>query len=263
MNKTKYIFVAIAILFIVGLSRNFLGSLDQNKIIPFDRPNIPKKQDTTNVPHASNHVTRNNKVFPSGNFFSSFFFPHPEEEYISTSSNEPSISAANDETTQPSMDEQQELELFIQDAAIQNIPIDLVTLGRLKEYYIDANNLVGFQQFLESLPDSYEMKNELLSDLAFLYQEHGQINESVNLIQSLSSRDANDVRLKYYKADIYLGAGNDDVAINTLLEASQINEEPYQYTKIAEILEDAGDGAAAAYYFERADALEAIMHHNE
>jgi tetratricopeptide (TPR) repeat protein len=262
MSKTKYIFIAIAILFIVGLYWNFLRSLDQSKITRFNRPNISKNHDSTNASHASNHVTRNNRDFPSGNFFSSLFFPNYGKKYTSTSSNDSNISA-NDKATQPPMDEQQELELFIQDAAIQNIPVDLVTLGRLKEYYINANNLVGFQQFLEYLPDSYEMKKELLSDLAFLYQEHGQVDESVNLIQSLSYKDANDVRLKYYKSDIYLGAGNPEVAIDTLLEAIQLGEEPYQYSRIAEILKEGGDDANASYYMERAAVLRAVMHHEE
>jgi hypothetical protein len=254
MSKNAFIFSVITTLLVAILYHSFIVPTRQNKSVTVDHYNISGKEETKNKPLTLPQAVQRGKGFYSANVFSNMFFSHHDAD------REPDI---KNETDQTFMDEQQKLELFVQNAAIQNIPLDMVTLGRLKEYYINTNNLVGYQQFIDSLPDAYEMKSELLSDLAFSYQEHGHLNASLNLIQSLSYADTSNVRLKYYKSDIYLWAGYQDVAINTLLEASQLNEEPYQYLRIAEILEDAGDDVAADYYFEKADALEAIMHHTE
>lgn len=259
MNKNKVIY-AISIIFIVLLFRSFFGSFNPKMSISADIENISRSKPERIIikSHAFPCVVENDPVYTPENFIIGSCY----EKALSVSPDEPPPDRINYEVIQPDINEKQELEIFIHHAAIQNVPIDMVTLGRLKDYYIDANNLLGYHNFIGTLPDDYEMKNELFSDLAFLYLEHGQVKESNNLIQNISSGSENDIRLKYHKSDIYLGSGNVDIAINTLLEASQLNEEPYQYTRISEILEALGDNAAASYYIEIADGLKTFMHHD-
>lgn len=156
----------------------------------------------------------------------------------------------------------EELEAIIRNAAYQDLPIELGTIGLLKEYFISNNNLSEYRGFLESLPDSFEMKIEMLGDLALLYQEREQIDDSIALLESIEDKNDN-VRLKYIKSDVYWWSGEPALAATSLLEASQISPEVYQYTRLSQISESKGDLADASYYTELADALKSTMHHDE
>ena len=156
----------------------------------------------------------------------------------------------------------EELEATIRNAANQNRPIELGTVGLLKEYFIANNKLSEYQGFLESLPDFYEMKIDMLGELALLYQELGQNSDSVELLESIEDKNDN-VRLKYIKSDVSWFSDNPTLAVNSLLEATEISTEPYQYYRIAEIYESNGDYAAASLYKGMGDALESAMHHDE
>lgn len=158
------------------------------------------------------------------------------------------------------LDKIDRLKETIKNRAIKNIPIDLVTLGKLKSFFIENNDLNEYQFYLESLPDSYEMKNELIADLAFLYQERGETSKAVDLLESLRYEQEN-TRIHYFMSDILLKTGNTPEAINELLEASKISENPYQYKKISEILSSSGDTDGATYYSEIANTLETANYH--
>jgi tetratricopeptide (TPR) repeat protein len=131
-------------------------------------------------------------------------------------------------------------------------------LGEQKTYFLDHGDLEGYRNLLESLPDAYHMKSELLADLALLYIEQGDNTKSLELIELLDAKE-NNARFKMYKADLYLAAGNPDLAIQSLIDASMLDENPYHYTKIGEIFSTLGNNDAAAMYFAKAKALKAIQ----
>lgn len=150
---------------------------------------------------------------------------------------------------------------IIRDAASRNIPMDLETLGSVKQSFIDKNDLAGYKNLIESLPDSYEMKNELIADLAFSYRQQGQMDEALETINTVSDKDS--VRFHYYMSDLYWSAGEPQPAINELVEAGQAGDEPYLYTRISELLQAEGYNTAAAYYREKASTLQSVLYNGE
>ena len=195
-----------------------------------------------------------------GTFFSSEPFPKPEhaEEESKLNREQPEQNVnMGDEVLNVI-----EVEASIRNAAIENVPVDMQELGQLKEYYAGNNNLFELQRFVESLPDSYEMKVPILEDLALFFFEHGQVADSNSLVESIQDHNDN-IRIKYIKADIYWWSGDPTRAVDTLLAATQIAVEPYQYERLSQIVASTGDEVGASYYMELADALKSSLHHDQ